>query len=68
MLEDKKSETPYASFMNSVSDEQCFLCRFNNKRKTWHCDREAIWNGENPCLKSQEYICPIAREDHSFEI
>ena len=60
MLEEKRSETPYASFMNNVADDQCSFCRFNNRKKTWRCDREAIWCGENPCMKSQEYICPIA--------
>jgi hypothetical protein len=67
MLEEKRSETPYASFMNNMADDQCSFCRFNSKRKTWHCDRESIWAGENPCAKAQEYICPIAREDY-FEI
>jgi len=69
MKEEKKFNTPYEQFIDYYVDDQCSFCRFNNKKKKWHCDRESIWSGENPCLKTQEHICPIARANpEDFEI
>ena len=68
MKEEKKFNTPYEQFLDWNAEDQCSFCRFNNGKKIWHCDREAIWKGDNPCTKTQEYICPIAREDYSLDI
>jgi hypothetical protein len=58
------SETPYSKLMSFVAEDQCSLCRFNHKHKEWRCDRESMWKGDSPCLKAQEYICPVAHVNH----
>ena len=68
MKEEKKFNTPYEQFLDWSAEEQCSLCRFNNKKKIWYCDIETIWKGDNPCAKSQEYLCPIARNKDDIDI
>jgi hypothetical protein len=59
---EKEFDTPFEDVMNSMRDSQCSLCRYQLKDKTWHCSNVSSWYvGNNPCMKKDEIMCPIAR-------
>lgn len=58
-----KGSTPFDKIREACGGDQCEFCGYTGKTKLWHCRKECNWEGTEPCLIKDTWICPIATRE-----